>query len=158
MLQKAASVLIWHAFAGHYPAEPHGYRLWNEVPALPGHCAQVSSAKGTEACTFVPVQSMQGCWELGVMQRQRGAEIGVRIPLLLRSDLKGANVLIKSVKATEKDPRGYVCKLADFGLARVLGSNRTHVSTSSHGEQRVLAVTPKNITGHVEWLMGTPCC
>ena len=54
--------------------------------------------------------------------------------LLLRSDLKGANVLIKSVKVTEKDSRGYVCKLADFGLARVLGSNRTHVSTSTHGE------------------------
>ncbi|CAL5229280.1 g12574 [Coccomyxa viridis] len=52
---------------------------------------------------------------------------------IVHSDLKGANVLIKSVKATEKDPRGYVCKLADFGLARVLGSNRTHVSTSSHG-------------------------
>jgi len=54
--------------------------------------------------------------------------------LLLCSDLKGANVLIKNVKATEKDPRGYVCKLADFGLARVLGSNRTHVSTSTHGK------------------------
>lgn len=51
----------------------------------------------------------------------------------MRSDLKGANVLIKSVKPSEKDPRGYVCKLADFGLARVLGSNRTHVSTSTHG-------------------------
>ena len=53
--------------------------------------------------------------------------------LLLRSDLKGANVLIKSAKATVEDPRGYLCKLADFGLARVLGSNRTHVSTSTHG-------------------------
>ena len=52
---------------------------------------------------------------------------------LLCSDLKGANVLIKSGKATAKDPRGFVCKLADFGLARVLGSNRTHVSTSTHG-------------------------
>lgn len=57
--------------------------------------------------------------------------------LLLRSDLKGANVLIKSVKPSEKDPRGYVCKLADFGLARVLGSNRTHVSTSTHGAPRM---------------------
>ncbi len=59
---------------------------------------------------------------------------GYEAVLLLRSDLKGANVLIKNVKATEKDPRGYICKLADFGLARVLGSNRTHVSTSTHGE------------------------
>ena len=53
--------------------------------------------------------------------------------LLSCSDLKGANVLIKSGKAAAKDPRGFVCKLADFGLARVLGSNRTHVSTSTHG-------------------------
>ena len=44
-------------------------------------------------------------------------------------------MLIKSARATEKDPRGYVCKLADFGLARVLGSNRTHVSTSTHGQR-----------------------
>ena len=58
---------------------------------------------------------------------------------LLCSDLKGANVLIKSGKATAKDPRGFVCKLADFGLARVLGSNRTHVSTSTHGARPIRA-------------------
>jgi serine/threonine protein kinase len=51
------------------------------------------------------------------------------------SDLKGANVLLKSVKATQNDHRGYVCKLADFGLARVLGANRTHVSTNTYGDQ-----------------------
>ena len=57
-------------------------------------------------------------------------------------------MLIKSAKATEKDPRGYVCKLADFGLARVLGSNRTHVSTSTHG-QRDLVCHPICTKAHV---------
>ncbi len=42
-------------------------------------------------------------------------------------------MLLKSVKATPQDPRGYVCKLADFGLSRVLGTNRTHVSTNTYG-------------------------
>ena len=60
--------------------------------------------------------------------------------LLPCSDLKGANVLIKKTgEATAKDPRGFVCKLADFGLARVLGSNRTHVSTSTHGAHPISA-------------------
>lgn len=51
----------------------------------------------------------------------------------MRSDLKGANVLLKSAPVTARDARGFVCKLADFGLSRVLGTNRTHVSTNSHG-------------------------
>lgn len=49
------------------------------------------------------------------------------------SDLKGANVLLKSVPVTAESSRGFVCKLADFGLSRVLGANRNHVSTNSHG-------------------------
>ncbi|CAL8464929.1 g4464 [Coccomyxa elongata] len=52
---------------------------------------------------------------------------------VVHSDLKGANVLLKSAPVTAQDARGFVCKLADFGLARVLGTNRTHVSTNSHG-------------------------
>ena len=51
----------------------------------------------------------------------------------VRSDLKGANVLLKSAPRTAADARGFVCKIADFGLSRVLGANRTHVSTNSHG-------------------------
>lgn len=51
----------------------------------------------------------------------------------LCSDLKGANVLLQSAPATASNPRGAVCKLADFGLSRVLGANRTHVSTNTHG-------------------------
>jgi hypothetical protein len=32
------------------------------------------------------------------------------------------------------DPRGFVCKLGDFGLSRVLDCNSTHVSTGTYGE------------------------
>ena len=31
------------------------------------------------------------------------------------------------------DPRGFVCKLGDFGLSRVLEHNSTHVSTNTYG-------------------------
>lgn len=44
--------------------------------------------------------------------------------------LQGANVLLKS---TATDPRGFTCKLADFGMARVLATNRNHVSTRTYG-------------------------
>ena len=51
----------------------------------------------------------------------------------LQGDLKGANVLLKSAMASNYDPRGYVCKLADFGLSRVMEHNCTHVSTATFG-------------------------
>ena len=51
----------------------------------------------------------------------------------LQADLKGANVLLKSAATSNYDPRGYVCKLADFGLSRVMESNATHVSTATYG-------------------------
>lgn len=50
-------------------------------------------------------------------------------------DLKGGNVLMKSTSMYD-DPRGFVCKLGDFGLSRVLDSNSTHVSTGTYGECR----------------------
>jgi len=31
------------------------------------------------------------------------------------------------------DPSGFVCKLGDFGLSRVLEQNSTHVSTNTYG-------------------------
>ena len=37
------------------------------------------------------------------------------------------------LKSTITDPRGFTCKLADFGTARVLASAQTHVSTATHG-------------------------
>ena len=79
--------------------------------------------------------------------------------LLSCSDLKGANVLIKSGKATAKDPRGFVCKLADFGLARVLGSNRTHVSTSTHGAHPIKAQTACTLDlGHLQHCLAVQTC
>lgn len=31
------------------------------------------------------------------------------------------------------DPRGFVCKIGDFGLSRVLEHNSTHISTNTYG-------------------------
>ena len=38
------------------------------------------------------------------------------------------------------DPRGFVCKLGDFGLSRVLEHNSTHVSTNTYGASSVCRV------------------
>jgi serine/threonine protein kinase len=51
----------------------------------------------------------------------------------VQADLKGANVLLKSAAVSNYDSRGYSCKLADFGLSRVMENNSTHVSTSTFG-------------------------
>jgi serine/threonine protein kinase len=45
---------------------------------------------------------------------------------VVHGDLKTANVLLKG---STRDVRGFVCKLADFGLSRVLDMDATHVST-----------------------------
>ena len=45
---------------------------------------------------------------------------------VVHGDLKAPNVLLKG---SAKDARGFVCKLADFGLSRVLDMDATHVST-----------------------------
>jgi serine/threonine protein kinase len=37
------------------------------------------------------------------------------------------------LKSTAADPRGFICKLADFGLSRMLDLNKTHVSTQTYG-------------------------
>lgn len=49
-------------------------------------------------------------------------------------DLKGGNVLMKSTSIYD-DPRGFVCKIGDFGLSRVLEHNSTHVSTGTYGRR-----------------------
>lgn len=49
---------------------------------------------------------------------------------ILHGDLKGHNVLLKSVRT---DKRGYVAKLCDFGLSRLIGELQTHVDTGSYG-------------------------
>jgi serine/threonine protein kinase len=50
---------------------------------------------------------------------------------ILHGDLKPANVLLKSTSA---DRRGYLCKLCDFGMSRLMdASQATHVSTQTYG-------------------------
>ncbi|EIE20426.1 kinase-like protein [Coccomyxa subellipsoidea C-169] len=52
---------------------------------------------------------------------------------LLHGDLKTANVLLKSCPPSDGNPRGFTCKIADFGLSRLVSEGKTHVSTNSHG-------------------------
>eukprot|EP00884_Botryococcus_braunii_P016253 jgi/Botrbrau1/3310/Bobra.0048s0007.1 len=50
---------------------------------------------------------------------------------VLHGDLKPGNVLLKS---TTTDARGFICKLADFGLSRILEEEQqTHVMTQTYG-------------------------
>ena len=37
------------------------------------------------------------------------------------------------LKAARNDRRGFVCKLGDFGLSRMLGQEESHVETQSYG-------------------------
>ena len=46
----------------------------------------------------------------------------------VHGDLKPENVLLKAARS---DRRGYVCKLGDFGLSRLLGDEQTHVDTGA---------------------------
>lgn len=41
---------------------------------------------------------------------------------------QGRNVLLRTAR---NDRRGFICKLADFGLSRMLGQEQTHVEVSS---------------------------
>ncbi|CAL8465122.1 g4657 [Coccomyxa elongata] len=52
---------------------------------------------------------------------------------LLHGDLKTANVLLKSCAPSPGNSRGFTCKIADFGLSRIVCDGATHVSTNSHG-------------------------
>lgn len=49
---------------------------------------------------------------------------------VMHSDLKPANVLLKGARTSQ---RGFTCKLADFGLSRMLDGRATHVETGSYG-------------------------
>jgi serine/threonine protein kinase len=50
---------------------------------------------------------------------------------VVHGDLKTANVLLKG---SAKDVRGFMCKITDFGLSRVLYLDATHISTATYGE------------------------
>ena len=49
---------------------------------------------------------------------------------IMHGDLKPQNVLLKTAG---NDRRGFVCKLGDFGLSRMLPETQTHVNTGSCG-------------------------
>jgi serine/threonine protein kinase len=52
---------------------------------------------------------------------------------ILHTDLKPSNVLLKTAARSANDAMGCTCKLADFGLSRVLETNATHISTNTIG-------------------------
>jgi serine/threonine protein kinase len=52
---------------------------------------------------------------------------------VVHGDLKSANVLLKG---SARDVRGFCCKIADFGLSRVLDMDATHISTRTYGKLR----------------------
>ena len=49
---------------------------------------------------------------------------------IMHGDLKPQNVLLKTAVT---DRRGFMCKLGDFGLSRILRETETHVNTGSYG-------------------------
>lgn len=49
---------------------------------------------------------------------------------ILHGDLKAANVLLSS---SETDRRGFIAKVSDFGLSRVLAGNRKEIKTQTFG-------------------------
>ncbi len=52
---------------------------------------------------------------------------------ILHGDLKPQNVLLRSVRS---DRRGFVCKLCDFGLSRLLSDHQTSLLTAHFGTVR----------------------
>ncbi|BDA51600.1 probable mitogen-activated protein kinase kinase kinase 20 at C-terminar half [Coccomyxa sp. Obi] len=58
---------------------------------------------------------------------------------VVHADLKPANVLLKTAPKTCADPRGFTCKIADFGMARLLESDGTHVAHDTLGSLPYMA-------------------
>ena len=60
-------------------------------------------------------------------------EKGLTTSCSTAGDLKLGNILLKS---TTTDIRGFLCKICDFGMARLMDSTKSHVSTSTFGESQ----------------------
>ncbi|CAL8465709.1 g5245 [Coccomyxa elongata] len=58
---------------------------------------------------------------------------------VVHADLKPANVLLKTAPKICSDPRGFTCKIADFGMARLLAAESTDVSSDTLGSLPYLA-------------------
>ncbi|CAL8465712.1 g5248 [Coccomyxa elongata] len=58
---------------------------------------------------------------------------------VVHADLKPVNVLLKSTRTTPADPRGFTCKIADFGMARLISADGSHASTDAIGSLPYLA-------------------
>ncbi|BDA50832.1 probable mitogen-activated protein kinase kinase kinase 11 at C-terminar half [Coccomyxa sp. Obi] len=52
---------------------------------------------------------------------------------VVHADLKPGNVLLMSAPVTDQDPRGFTCKIADFGMARHLAKGTSHAETDKVG-------------------------
>ena len=66
---------------------------------------------------------------------------------ILHGDLKPANVLLKSTSA---DRRGFLCKLCDFGMSRLLdATHATHVSTQTYGVSAGIPTCCKPVCPHL---------
>ncbi|BDA51505.1 probable mitogen-activated protein kinase kinase kinase 9 at C-terminar half [Coccomyxa sp. Obi] len=60
---------------------------------------------------------------------------------IIHSDLKPANVLLKSAEATLSDARGFTCKarIADFGMARRIAAGRNYICIDMPGSLQYTA-------------------
>jgi serine/threonine protein kinase len=75
---------------------------------------------------------------------------------VVHGDLKSANVLLKG---SARDVRGFCCKIADFGLSRVLDMDATHISTRTYGAYRLTACCAdvQRLQSHSTFLFRMSC-
>jgi serine/threonine protein kinase len=76
--------------------------------------------------------SLAVCSRGGFWSGSAGVLSGWGVNACAAGDLKGGNVLLKST-STFDDPRGFLCKIGDFGLSRVLEADNAHVTTNTYG-------------------------
>ncbi|KAL4423545.1 hypothetical protein ABPG77_006568 [Micractinium sp. CCAP 211/92] len=108
--------------------EPGHYEAWLVSEMADKGSLADAIAAGTFRTGDPPALNMQAVL-LCLLDIARGLEY-LHDSGILHGDLKSQNVLLKSVRT---DKRGYVAKLCDFGLSRLIGDLQTHVDTGSYG-------------------------